>query len=93
MEFAPPQAGLENIEGPDGVGDLTVTLKQAQHGAAWCSMAQQRETNGSAPASLALSCRRSRSKQRLRCRPHEQNRNILTFDLAAWRQQWYTVGV
>ena len=33
MEFAPPQAGLENIEGPDGVGDLTVTLKQ--HGAAW----------------------------------------------------------
>lgn len=56
MEFAPPQAGLENIEGPDGVGDLTVTLKQAQHGAAWCSMAQQRETNGSAPA-VCCPCR------------------------------------
>ena len=46
MEFAPPQAGLENIEGPDGVGDLTVTLKQAQ----------QRETNGSAPA-VCCPCR------------------------------------
>lgn len=70
-------------------------------GTAWCSMVQ----HGTAARnqwlssscllslSLGLSCRRSRSKQRLRCRPHEQNRNILTFDLAAWRQQWYTVGV
>lgn len=88
MEFAPPQAGLENIEGPDGVGDLTVTLK---HGTA--ARSQWLSSSCLLSLSLALSCRRSRSKQRLRCRPHEQNRNILTFDLAAWRQQWYTVGV
>ena len=30
------------MEGPDGVGDLTVTLMQAQHGAAWHSSAKPR---------------------------------------------------